>query len=295
MKHAIIGSNIIDRLVKCPGSLKCGNGSLAEKDEKRNKPNYYTKNRIECNEATDIGLKVDEMSKAYLRRHFEKPIASSKYVKDIDYCNTDLTTKAKEYCRHMINLRNIYGKCVIDPAYDLSKYMTNVDGFEFRVVANPDFMAFTDSNRNGTVYISDLTTGNGSNSRNKMFQLIVCAIGVIDKYELCEHCICEVYNVNTKEVTISKFSRLEIETYRDDVLIPTLDRVKDALCDDKDNIESYRNKCSWCNNFCIYKGEGCKACTSNDKEITNDIPVSLNFYYDMMNDNTRAELTKLIG
>ena len=279
MNHAIIGANVMDRLVKCPGSLKCGSGTLKQKDEQRKKnlKNYYTKNRIECNRPTELGMKIDEMSKNLVRTHFgakEKIV----YTSDLDYADLEIYTQAKEYAEHMINVRKKMSKCFLDPGYDVSKYIQNLDDVEFRVSFNPDYIAVSESGK--IVYISDLTTG-VSYSRNKMFQVICCAVGYMEYHSECERFICEVFNSNTKEVNICKFDKEEIEAYRDDIIIPTLEKVREALSSPKQEIENFRNRNSWCRGFCIFKDDGCCSCKSADI-VENDIQIQLSFDYKHM-------------
>lgn len=297
-KHAIIGANIMDRLIKCPGSLKCGNGSLDDYYKStKGKTRSYTKNRIECNAATTFGMKVDEYSKNLLRWKFGLPEKRKYTNSDDDLGQSDeqklLRQCGEDYCRHMEALRKRFGKCSLDPAYDMSRYMPSIDNVEFRVTFNPDFVAINeDGTYRGTVYVSDLTTGR-SYDRNKMFQVLCCAVGIITTHKECNACICEVYNPVTKEVMISKFYREELEAWRDEVIVPALYRVREALSDRKENIENHRAYNSWCDSFCIYASEGCCACHSNKEKVENDVPIQLNFFYNNMNEKDKEQYAAL--
>lgn len=280
MNHSIIGANIMDRLVKCPGSLKVANKSLEEYDKSTaNKTNKYAKNRIECNAATVYGQVIDEMSKNYVRWTLGLP-EKKKFTKPEHEVDTSYTVPAQMYARHMLSLRKRFGKCILDPCYNMTDFIQDLPDVEFRVAFNPDFVALTDGKYNGTVYISDLTTSI-SYDRNKMFQVICCAVGIVDHHPETEYCICEVYNTNTREIMISKFSRDELIAYKNDIILPALQKVRDALSCNKYDIDDYRTHCSWCDHYCIFRDTCPHASKTIAEEYAiNDVPIQLNFFLD---------------
>lgn len=287
MYHACIGANCLDRLVKCPGSLKISRGSLEQYDKRQAAARKYTQNYIENNDATKFGMIVDEMAKNYLRWNYGVP-EKRFYTKPEYETSKRYMRPANDYFKHMRALRTRFGKCFLDPVYSLSKYMDNLPTVEFRVACSPDFVATRDYK--GLVYISDLTTG-AIEDRNKMFQVLVCAVGIIDKYEDVTHCICEVYNSTLRTCQISKFSREELEAYRDDIIVPTLRKVRSAV--DSMNDESYRHYNSWCERYCIFKSEGCQACNRTDEYVDNEVPIHLQFNYTNMSEEEKEAYKNL--
>lgn len=281
-KHGIIGANVMDRLVKCPGSLKLGNGSLASHD-KQNKG--YTHNCIEDNESVKFGLIVDELAKDYYRHKVGLPSKKKYFAKLEHELNPVYNEPAIKYANHLQKIGKKLGEGIVDPVYDLSRYMKNLDNCEFRVQFNPDFVAMSYMKR-GIAFVSDLSTAK-TDDRNKMFQVICCAIGVIKYNPEITDCICEVYNSTSETVQVTKLSREELEAYRDDVILPALSSVSSAL--ESEDVEEYRHKCSWCNHFCILKYDGCKACNSEDRLVDNIVDIDLEFNLNNMSEEiTRA-------
>lgn len=280
MQHCIIGANVMDRLVKCPGSLKVAKQSLEEYDKSTaNKKNKYAKNRIECNSATSYGQVIDEMSKNYVRWKLGVP-EKRKFTKPEHEVDKSYTVPAQMYARHMLSLRKRFGKCMLDPCYTMENFIQDLPDVQFRVAFNPDFVALPDGKYAGTVYISDLTTGRNYD-RNKMFQLICCAVGIIEHHPETEQCICEVYNTTTREVMISKFSRDELKAYKDDIIIPSLQKVREALASDKDDINDYRAHCSWCDHYCIFRDTCPHASKTIDEEfVVNIVPIHVDIFLD---------------
>ena len=270
MMHCIIGANILDRIVKCPGSVKPGNGSLAQHDY-LNKG--YTQNRIECNKAVVRGLAIDELAKNIIRVKSGMSEKSQHFCTPEDEVDPTYYKPANLYASHMVKVANKVGKSFIDPMYDCSRYVKNLENCEFRVRFNPDFVAMPYTEK-GTAFISELNTAS-NDDRNKMFQVICCAVGLIEYYPTIDGCMCEVFNPILEEVSVVKLSRAEIEAYRDDIIKPALDKLRDAL--DSDHVEEYRHNCSWCRHYCIFKDEGCQACRNSDEYIENTIDIDLNF------------------
>lgn len=291
MKHAIIGANIIDRLVKCPGSLKVGNGSLADHDAKQAKKRTYTQNRIECNEATSFGQIVDDLAKNYIyyaRTGNNRHMSNAKPEHE---CDPKYFVPADKYAKHILKVARRFDAIFLDAKYDMSEYMYDLPDCEFRVMFNPD-VAIMNADRSGVAFISDLSTAR-CYDRNKMFQVLCCAIGMVKYFPKVTHVICEVYNSTTEEVQYTRFSREELEAYRDDVLVPALQKVRDALEDSSTNIEQYRHYCSWCNHFCVLADEGCQACKCKENPVENDIPINLHFFIDLMNEDDKAAYNNL--
>ena len=265
MLHGIIGANILDRLVKCPGSLELGKGSLASYDKSKKD---YVKNRIECNKASEYGMIVDELAKDYVAYKCGLGDIRHKYVKPKHECDPTYYKPADDFSRHIFKMSKKIGLVKIDPVYDLSKYMPKVPNCEFRVQFNPDFVIMNSK----MALVVELSTAY-TDDRNKMFQVICGAVGLIE-YSDIEHVVCEVYNASTKEVQATRLSREELEAFRDDVIIPTLEKVRDAV--QSDNIEEYRHRCSWCEYFCICKDDGCRACREQVNEAQNEVWVDVN-------------------
>lgn len=258
--HAIIGANILDRLVKCPGSLKLGKGSLASHDKSKK---GYTKNRIECNKASEYGMIVDELAKDYVAYKCGLREIHHKYVKPKHECDPTYYKPADDFSRHIAKMSKRIGSVKIDPVYDLSKYMPHVPNCEFRVQFNPDFVIMNSR----MALVVELSTAY-TDDRNKMFQVICGAVGLIE-YSDIDYVVCEVYNSTTKQVQATRLSREELEAFRDDVIIPTLEKVRDAV--QSEDIEEYRHRCSWCEHFCICKDEGCRACKEQVSEAQNEV------------------------
>lgn len=266
----------MDRLVKCPGSLKVAKGSLEAYDKYRaSKQFQYAQNRIENNDATMFGQIVDELAKSYISFKTDAREPKRKFVKTEHEIDPNYYTPAVAYANHIDYVNKRLGpQCNLDPYYCMDNYIQDLPEVEFRVAFNPDVVVgnyyYSD-----TVYVSDLSTGK-SYARNKMFQVVCCALGVIEHNPATIHCICEVYNTTTRQIMLSKFSRDELEAYRDDIIIPTLQNVREALSCDKNDINHYRSHCSWCDSFCILKDECNHACKSVEEEYAdNDVPTDL--------------------
>lgn len=293
MRHAVIGSNIMDRLVKCPGSLVPGQGSLAVYDRQakaRGKKDRYVKNRIECHPSVILGQKIDELAKSYICYRCGLPETKRVYIKGKDEMNPNIMKPASDYFYHVYKSKNLFAKVEVDPVYDMSKYMPNLPTCEFRVLFNPDVVLHNDYT--GLVFISDLTTGQ-SDARNKMFQVLCCAVGIITNHPEVTACMCEVYNAVTSRVELSKFSREELEAYRDDIIVPTLNKVRSAL--DAEDIEEYRSHCSWCDHFCKCKDSGCQTCHSVDAYVENDVPIQLKFFDGMLSAEDKEAVAKMLA
>lgn len=291
MRHAIIGANILDRLVKCPGSLKVGNGSLADHDAKQAKKKTYTQNRIECNEATSFGMIVDDLAKSYIYYARTTQHRHLKYAKSEHEGDPKYFVPANKYAKHILKVARRFNAIFLDANYDMSKYMTNLPDCEFRVSMNPD-VVIMNYDQSGLAFVSDLSTAR-SYDRNKMFQVVCCAIGLVEHFPKITHVVCEVYNAAIEEVQYTRFSREELEAYRDDVLVPALQKVRDALEDSSTNIEQYRHYCSWCSHFCILADEGCQACKCKENPVENDIPINLHFFIDLMNEDDKVAYNNL--
>lgn len=294
MLHAIIGANILDRLVKCPGSLKPGNGSLAAHDGKQLRRKSYKQNKIECSNQTRFGEVVDELAKDYIyyaRTGNNKP---HHYVKPEHECDPKYFEPAKKYADHILKVARKFKHIFLDANYDMSNYIDNLPNCEFRVSMNPDVVLMNE-HRDGLAFISDLSTAY-SYDRNKMFQVLCCAIGLVEHYPKITDVICEVYNSSYEEVSYCKFSKDELQAYRDDLLVPTLQNVRNALEDRQDNIETYRHNNSWCSKYCVYgpkEENSCKACHCCGEKIENEVPVQVHFFLDLRNEADIAAYNNL--
>lgn len=291
MRHCIIGANILDRLVKCPGSLKVANGSLADYDAKQAKKKTYAKNRIECNKATTFGMIVDDLAKSYIYYARTGNNKHLKYAKPEHECDPKYFVPADKYAKHILKVARRFDAIFLDANYDMSEYMYDLPDCEFRVSMNPD-VVIMNAERNGIAFVSDLSTA-GNYDRNKMFQVVCCAIGLIKYFPNITHVICEVYNSTTEEVQYTRLSREELEAYRDDLFIPALQKVRNALEDNVVDIEQHRHYCSWCSHFCIFADEGCQACKCKDTVAENDIPIDLHFFIDLMNEEDKEAYNNL--
>jgi hypothetical protein len=294
MLHACIGANVLDRLVKCPGSLRPGKGSLVEHRKNQEKHKSYTKNNIECNGATTFGEIVDELAKSYI--YFARTGGSKKshYVKPEHECDPKYFEPAKKYADHILKVAKRFDNIFIDPRYDMSKYMKNLPDCEFSVSMNPDTVLMN-SDRSGLAFMSELSTAR-SYDRNKMFQVLCGAIGLIEYFPNITDVICEVYNTSTEEVQYSKFSKEELEAYRDDLIVPTLQKVRNALEDSRDSIEDHRQYNSWCSKYCVFgpKEENtCKVCHCGGKMVENEVPVHVHFFLDLRNEADIAAYNNL--
>ena len=295
MLHAIIGANILDRLVKCPGSLKPGFGSLAEHDRKQAKHKHYAQTRVENNQASRDGEIVDDLAKGYIYEARTGQNKRLKYAKPEHECDPKYFEPAKKYADHILKVAKRFQAVFLNANYDMSKYIDNLPNCEFRVSMNPDIVLMN-SARDGIAFISDLSTAY-TYDRNKMFQLLCCAIGLVENYKQVTHVVCEVYNANLKagtvEVSYAKFSRDELEAYRDDIIIPTLQNVRNALEDREENIEEHRHYNSWCDHYCRFKDEGCKTCTYCGHKVENEVPVHVHFFLDLRNEADIAAYNNL--
>lgn len=294
MKHCVIGANSLDRLVKCPGSLKPGNGSLAKYRNEQAKHKSYVKNTIECNKATSFGEIVDELAKSYI--YFARTGSSkkSRYVKPEHECDSKYFTPAKNYADHILKVAKRFDNIFLDARYDVSHYIKDLPNCEFSVSMNPDVVLMS-STRDGLAFVSDLSTAR-SYDRNKMFQVLCCAIGVVECYPKVADVICEVYNSSTEEVQYCKFSKAELIAYRDDLLLPALQRVRDALEDSFTNIEDYRQYNSWCSKYCIYgtkEENSCKTCRCQGEMVENEVPIQVHFFLDLKTDTDLAAYNNL--
>lgn len=286
-KHAIIGANIIDRLVKCPGSLKLGKGSLASHDKSKK---GYTQNRIENNPAVEYGLIIDELAKDYYRFKVGEPSKKMYHVKPEHELSKIYSEPAINYANHIVKIQKMFKNVLIDPLYDCSHYMKDIPNIcEFRVQFNPDFVAMSYFEE-GLAFVSDLSTAY-NDDRNKMFQVICCAVGIIEKHPKITDCICEVYNVSTNDIMLTRLSRDELIAYKEDIILPALDRVRDAV--QSEDIEEYRHYCSWCDKFCIFKDEGCKHCKDKDNCIENEVDIQLKFNTKDLDEETRQKANNL--
>ena len=287
MRHCIIGANIMDRLVKCPGSLKPGYGSLADYDKKQSIHKHYAQTRIENNTASRDGEIVDDLAKSYIYEARTGQTKRLRYAKPEHECDPKYFGPAKKYADHILKVAKRFSSIFLDASYDMTKYIDDLPDCEFRVSMNPD-IAIMNANRDGLAFISDLSTA-CTYDRNKMFQLLCCAVGLVEHYKNVDSVVCEVYNANIRadivEVSYSKFSREELEAYRDDIIIPTLQNVRNALADNADNIEDYRHYNSWCDYYCRFKDEGCKTCKCKCQKVENEVPIKLNFFLDLKNDS----------
>lgn len=281
MMHCIIGSNIMDRLVKCPGSLKPGKGSLESYHKSGNK---YASTYIENRESVKRGIAIDGLAKdIILAKAGRAERYNSKYT-NMNLLDSSYTEPAAEWAKHMLKIKQKFGWGSIDPCYNVSKYIENLPNCEFEVSFNPDFVALPYDGA-GIAFVGDLSTGT-NNSRNKMFQVICCAVAVIEKHQNITRCVCEVFNPITRKVQIARLNRDELEAYRDDIIIPTLQEVRNALsCE---SVEDYRHYCSWCDQFCIFRSEGCKSCSDRTAEAENDIEIDIEFCLD----NIPADICK---
>lgn len=282
MKHACIGANCIDRLVKCPGSLKPGKGSLAEYRKNQERHKSYVKNSIECNTATTFGEIVDELAKSYIYFARTGNNKKSYYVKPEHECDSKYFTPAKNYADHILKVAKRFDKIFLDARYDVSHYIKDLPDCEFSVSMNPD-VVIMNHDQSGLAFVSDLSTAR-SYDRNKMFQVLCCAIGLVECNPKVTDVICEVYNSSTEEVQYCKFSKDELLAYRDDLLLPALQRVRDALEDNYTNIEEHRQYNSWCSKYCIYgpkEENSCKACHCCGEMIENEVPIQVHFFLDL--------------
>ena len=290
MLHACIGMNIMDRLVKCPGSLKPGYGSLKEYRAKfEGKKDKYVKNRIECNEATNRGNIIDELAKNYIYWSVTGVEKKKFFVKPEHETDPAYTEPTKRYSDHILKLRKRFGKCMLDPVFRMDEFMTRLPNIEFSVSANPDVVV-RGEDFSGTIVVSDFTTAR-SYDRNKMFQVVCSAVAIINHHPETENVICEVFNGVTQEVMLSKFSRKELEAYRDDVIIPALQKVRSGLAD-SENINEYRHRNSWCQGYCIYRDE-CPHAKAYEDFTQNDVPIHVNFFINSMTQEDKENYAKL--
>lgn len=293
MKHCVIGANSLDRLVKCPGSLKPGNGSLADYRKKTSgKVDKYVKNRIECNESTTFGNIVDDLAKNYIYWKVTGENLKFKHAKPEHQCNDTYTAPAKLYCKHILKLRERFGRCMIDPSFKMENFIDDLPDCEFSVSANPDIVV-RGTDYSGTIVVSDLTTSRNYD-RNKMFQVICSAVAIVNHHPETEYVICEVFNAVTKEVQLSKFSREELEAYKNDIIIPALQKVRDALSDNSANINEHRCHNSWCSYYCIFRDECPHAQMTCEEEMSyNFVPIQVEFFIDKMTPEDKESYAKL--
>lgn len=293
MKHCVIGANSLDRLVKCPGSLKPGYGSLKEYRAKfEGKKDKYVKNRIECNEATNRGNIIDELAKNYIYWSVTGIEKKKFFVKPEHETDPAYTEPAKRYSDHILKLRKRFGKCMLDPSFKMENFIDNLPDCEFSVSANPDVVV-RGEDFSGTIVVSDFTTAR-SYDRNKMFQVVCSAVAIINHHPETKNVICEVFNGVTQEVMLSKFSREELEVYKNDIIIPALQKVRDALSDNTANINEHRCHNSWCSYYCIFRDECPHAQMTCEEEMSyNFVPIQVEFFIDKMTSEDKESYAKL--